>query len=114
MTPVLCEHPVFKCVWLCVYIIHLYNYCHVQSLLLFLSIRVLYLNVCGCLYFQTRCMDEAESLDDEEARNMIRSLQAEMIGLRLKENETAILIKELRSKIKDLEDVIIYVFLVLL
>ncbi|XP_041370278.1 ecotropic viral integration site 5 ortholog-like isoform X2 [Gigantopelta aegis] len=52
----------------------------------------------------TKCMDDADCLDEEETRNMIRSLQAEMIGLRLKESETAILVKELRSKIKDLED----------
>lgn len=55
--------------------------------------------------FQTQCIDEAECLTDESAKTIIKQLQEELIGVRLKETETNMLIKELKTKIKELEDV---------
>ncbi|XP_067662204.1 ecotropic viral integration site 5 ortholog-like isoform X1 [Haliotis asinina] len=52
----------------------------------------------------TQCIDEAECLTDESAKTVIKQLQEELIGVRLKETETNMLIKELKTKIKELED----------
>ena len=44
-------------------------------------------------------------LDAEEEKNMVQHLQEELIAVRLREAETITFIKELKTKIKELEDV---------
>ena len=44
-------------------------------------------------------------LDAEEEKNMVQHLQEELIAVRLREAETISFIKELKTKIKELEDV---------
>lgn len=55
--------------------------------------------------FQTSSISEASSLEEGEAQTVIQSLQEELISLRLKDADVDSFVKELRSKIKDLEDV---------
>ena len=61
-----------------------------------------------CLSFtvQTSSITSASSLDEDEAQTVIQHLQEELIALRLKDADIDILVKELRTKIKELEEVI--------
>ena len=47
----------------------------------------------------------AVHFDEDEERNMVQHLQEELIAVRLREAETITFIKELKTKIRDLEDV---------
>ena len=60
-----------------------------------------------CLSFtvQTSSITSASSLDEDEAQTVIQHLQEELIALRLKDADIDILVKELRTKIKELEEV---------
>ncbi|XP_033732775.1 ecotropic viral integration site 5 ortholog-like isoform X1 [Pecten maximus] len=53
---------------------------------------------------RTLSIATAGSLDEDESETVIQGLQEELIALRLKDADTNSLVKELRSKIKDLED----------
>ncbi|XP_021367677.1 ecotropic viral integration site 5 ortholog-like isoform X1 [Mizuhopecten yessoensis] len=53
---------------------------------------------------RTLSIANAGSLDDDESEIVIQGLQEELIALHLKDADTNSLVKELRSKIKDLED----------
>ena len=55
--------------------------------------------------FQTTIIEDAVHLDASEERNMVKHLQEELIAVRLREAETSGIIRELRQKIEDLEDV---------
>lgn len=56
--------------------------------------------------FQTSSITSASSLDEDEAQTVIQHLQEELIALRLKDADTDSLVKELRTKIKELEEVL--------
>ncbi|KAK3087065.1 hypothetical protein FSP39_001168 [Pinctada imbricata] len=58
----------------------------------------------GDIKTRTSSITSASSLDDGEAQIVIQGLQEELIALRLKDADTDTLVKELRMKIKDLED----------
>ena len=55
--------------------------------------------------WQTNVIQGAVHLDAEEEKNMVQHLQEELIAVRLREAETISFIKELKTKIKELEDV---------
>ncbi|XP_048773670.2 ecotropic viral integration site 5 ortholog-like isoform X9 [Ostrea edulis] len=52
----------------------------------------------------TSSITSASSLDEDEAQTVIQHLQEELIALRLKDADTDSLVKELRTKIKELEE----------
>ncbi|XP_062594770.1 ecotropic viral integration site 5 ortholog-like isoform X2 [Saccostrea cucullata] len=58
----------------------------------------------GDIKDRTSSITSASSLDEDEAQNVITHLQEEVIALRLKDADTESLVKELRTKIKELED----------
>ena len=61
--------------------------------------------MCLSFTFQTSSITSASSLDEDEAQTVIQHLQEELIALRLKDADIDILVKELRTKIKELEEV---------
>ncbi|CAG2238652.1 EVI5 [Mytilus edulis] len=61
-------------------------------------------NVLSTIKKGTSSINSASALDDEEAQTVIQNLQEELIVIRLKDADTDSLVKELRSKIKELED----------
>lgn len=65
--------------------------------------------ICKCydffVWFQTSSITSASSLDEDEAQTVIGHLQEELIALRLRDADTESLVKELRTKIRELEEV---------
>lgn len=57
------------------------------------------------VWFQTSSITSASSLDEDEAQTVIGHLQEELIALRLRDADTESLVKELRTKIRELEEV---------
>ncbi|XP_022323904.1 EVI5-like protein isoform X1 [Crassostrea virginica] len=58
----------------------------------------------GDIKDRTSSITSASSLDEDEAQTVIQHLQEELIALRLKDADIDILVKELRTKIKELEE----------
>lgn len=58
----------------------------------------------GDIKDRTSSITSASSLDEDEAQTVIGHLQEELIALRLKDADTESLVKELRTKIKELEE----------
>ncbi|KAJ8300010.1 hypothetical protein KUTeg_021529 [Tegillarca granosa] len=58
----------------------------------------------GDIKDRTSSITSASSLDEGEAQSVIQGLQEELIALRLKDADIDSLVKELRAKIKELED----------
>ncbi|XP_056012324.1 ecotropic viral integration site 5 ortholog-like isoform X4 [Ostrea edulis] len=58
----------------------------------------------GDIKHRTSSITSASSLDEDEAQTVIQHLQEELIALRLKDADTDSLVKELRTKIKELEE----------
>ena len=57
-----------------------------------------------CL-LQTDSINSANSLEEGEAQVVVQSLQEELIMVRLKEAENSAVVKNLRNKIEELEQV---------
>lgn len=55
--------------------------------------------------FQTSSITSASSLDEDEAQTVIGHLQEELIALRLRDADTESMVKDLRTKIRELEEV---------
>ncbi|XP_029641770.1 EVI5-like protein isoform X2 [Octopus sinensis] len=53
---------------------------------------------------RTDSINVATVLDDKIAQHLVQQLQEELISVRLKDNETAAVIKDMKVKIKELED----------
>lgn len=62
------------------------------------------------VWFQTSSITSASSLDEDEAQTVISHLQEELIALRLRDADTESLVKELRTKIRELEEVQLLIF----
>lgn len=71
-----------------------------------MSISCVRYSMCLSFTVQTSSITSASSLDEDEAQTVIQHLQEELIALRLKDADIDILVKELRTKIKELEEVI--------
>nr|KAG5706638.1 hypothetical protein BaRGS_005708 [Batillaria attramentaria] len=61
-------------------------------------------DIIGDIRRRTSIIQGAVRLDEAEEKNMIQHLQEELIAVRLREAETITHIKELKTKIKELED----------
>ncbi|XP_070176822.1 EVI5-like protein isoform X2 [Littorina saxatilis] len=61
-------------------------------------------DIIGDIKRRTNVIQGAVHLDEEEEKNMVQHLQEELIAVRLREAETIMQIKCLKTKIKELED----------
>lgn len=81
------------------------QFCLTSNVFQCMSFSCLRNSMCLSFTFQTSSITSASSLDEDEAQTVIQHLQEELIALRLKDADIDILVKELRTKIKELEEV---------